>query len=95
MLRLQTNQERFYLTNRTYGNVDDLVAADLLEAGALSERGSYQITIAEADAVGYTATATPVAGGAYDMRDDEQCTSFTLTSQGVRSATGSDAANCW
>jgi type IV pilus assembly protein PilE len=95
LLRLQTNQERFYLNNRTYGTVDDLVAQNLLDAGALSERGSYVITIAEANATTYSATATPVEGGAYDMREDEQCTSFSITAQGVRTATGSDAANCW
>ena len=40
-------------------------------------------------------TAPPVAGGAVDMRGDTQCTTFSITAQGIRTATGSDAANCW
>jgi type IV pilus assembly protein PilE len=91
LLRIQTNQERFYLANRTYSSDPDEVGF----AGDVSERGSYALAIAGADAVGYTATATPRAGGAVDMRDDAQCTSFSINAQGVRTATGTAAANCW
>ena len=95
LLQLATNQERFYLTNRTYGTVAELVAAGLLAADGLSERGTYQVTIDDADANTYTATATPVDGGAFDMRDDDQCTTFSLTPQGERTATGSAPDRCW
>ena len=95
LLRLATNQERYYLGNRTYGTVAQLVDANLLPADEKSERGAYRITLAAADATTYTATATPVAGGAVDMRGDTQCTTFSITAQGIRTATGSDAANCW
>lgn len=94
LLRLATNQERYYLMRRTYGTVAELVALGLLD-NDFSERRTYQITIAGADATGYTATATPVAGGAFDMRDDTQCTSFSITATGVRTATGADAPSCW
>jgi type IV pilus assembly protein PilE len=93
LLQLQANQERFYLANRTYGTMAALTAANL--GTATSERGSYAITIAGADANGYTATATPVGGGAIDMTADAQCTSFSLNAQGVRTATGTDPLNCW
>jgi type IV pilus assembly protein PilE len=95
LLQVQANQERFYLANRTYGTVANLIAANLLRADARSERGLYQIAIGGADATGYTATATPVAGAQIDMTADAQCTSFTINAQGVRTATGTDAANCW
>jgi type IV pilus assembly protein PilE len=95
LLQLATNQERFYLTNRSYGTVAQLIAANLLEADGKSERDAYQITVAGADATGYTATATPIAGGQVDMRDDSQCTTFSITAQGVRTATGSAPASCW
>ena len=95
LLQLATNQERFYLTNRTYGSVAQLIAANLLGAGALSERGAYRITIPIADATTYTAVATPVAGGAFDMTGDGQCLTFSMTAQGVRTATGSTPLNCW
>ena len=40
LLQLQTNQERFYLANRTYGTVGrSSIAANLLSADARSERG--------------------------------------------------------
>ena len=95
LMRLQTNQERYYLANRTYGTVAQLVAANLLDAGGLSERGTYAITLAGVSNIGYTATATPRAGGAFDMQGDVQCTTFSITAQGVRTATGSTAATCW
>jgi type IV pilus assembly protein PilE len=95
LLQLQANQERFYLANRTYGDVAGLVGANLLAAGGFSERGLYRIAIVGANATGYTATATPVAGAIIDMTADVQCTSFSITAQGVRTATGTDAANCW
>ena len=95
LLQVATNQERYYLANRTYGTVAQLIAANLLAANGRSERGAYQITIAGADANGYTATATPVGGGDFDMGGDAQCASFSITAQGVKSATGSAPANCW
>ena len=95
LLQLQTNQERFYLTNRTYGTVAQLVAANLLRAGGLSEQGTYTITIAGASATGYTATARPTSGADFDMTGDGQCTEFTINAQGVRGAAGSQAASCW
>lgn len=55
LLQLQTNQERYYLANRTYGTVAQLVTANLLNAGGLTERGTYTITIAGANANGYSA----------------------------------------
>ena len=95
LLQLQTNQERYYLTNRTYGTVAQLVAANLLNAGGISERGAYAITLDNVSNTGYTATATPRAGGAFNMQADTQCTTFSITAQGVRTATGSAAATCW
>ena len=95
LMQLQTNQERYYLANRTYGTVAQLVAANLLNAGGLSERGTYAITLDAVSNTGYTATATPRAGGAFDMQGDTQCTTFSITAQGVRTATGSTAATCW
>ena len=95
LMQLQTNQERYYLNNRTYGTVAQLVAANLLNAGGLSERGTYAITLDLVSATGYTATATPRTGGAFDMTADTQCTTFVINAQGVRTATGTSAATCW
>ncbi|HEY3515961.1 MAG TPA: type IV pilin protein [Gammaproteobacteria bacterium] len=91
LLLLQTNQERFYLTNRIYSADPDQLGF----AGDITERGAYALTIEGADATGYTARARPRSGGAIDMTNDAQCTEFSITAQGVRSATGTTAANCW
>jgi len=91
LLRIQTNQERFYLENRIYS--DD--PSELGFADDLTERGTYALEIEGADATGYTARATARDGGEIDMTADAQCTTFTITAQGVRDATGSNPASCW
>jgi type IV pilus assembly protein PilE len=93
LLLLATNQERFYLANRTYGADANLAALGF--GGGLTERGTYTLSIVGANATGYTATATPTVGATIDMTVDARCTSFSVTAQGVRTATGTDAANCW
>ena len=84
LLQLQTNQERFYLANRTYGTAAQLIAANLLAGNSRSEKGTYDLTIVAPNATGYTATATPGVNGAVDMTADAQCTSFSINAQGVR-----------
>lgn len=93
LLRLQTNQERFYLANHTYGGTANL--ADLGFPTGKTENGSYALAITGADPTTYTATATPVAGGRVDMTLDAMCTSFSVTAQGVKTATGTNPTSCW
>jgi type IV pilus assembly protein PilE len=94
LLQIQTNQERFYLANRRYGTVPELIAANLL-AAATTENGSYQLAIAGPDTNTYTATATAIAGGRVDMTLDAMCTSLSITAQGVKTATGTNPTSCW
>ena len=93
LLQVQTNQERFYLANRTYGATADLSALGF--STGLTQNGSYQLTIAGANATTYTVTATPVSGARIDMTQDAMCTSLSLTAQGVKSATGNNPTVCW
>lgn len=93
LLRLATNQERFYIDHRRYGATADLAALGF--ATGLSESGAYRISVPAADATTYTATATPVGGGAFDMRDDDECASFSITAQGVRTAAPDPSGRCW
>jgi type IV pilus assembly protein PilE len=88
LLRMQANQERFYLQNRTYGS--DLTVLGF--TGAKSEKGFYSIAVAGADAITYTATATAIAGG---QLDDAECQTFSITAQGVRTATPDPQQRCW
>jgi len=96
LLVIQTNQERFYLINRRYGTVAELQAANLLANPARSERGTYTIDMPVVpDATTFTARATPRPGNSPDQTADLACTSFSITAQGVRTATGADNLNCW
>ncbi len=99
LLRLAANQERFYFQNNQYS----LDPEALGFADGLSEQGVYTLVI-DTDA-GVTqdwfATATPTPGGGrngIDQTVDTECTSFTLTSAGIRTATPlPNGANdrCW
>jgi type IV pilus assembly protein PilE len=95
LLRLATNQERFYLANRRYGGTADLANPILGFATALSEKGAYAITVPVANATTYSATATAVSGGAIDQTADTECRTFTITAQGVRTATPDPNNRCW
>src|SRR5215471_8252238 len=65
LLRVATDQERFYLQNHRYGTMAELTAA--LGTPALSEKRAYAIAVTAADASAFNATATPVAGGDFDQ----------------------------
>ena len=97
LLRLQANQERWYLQNNTY--TDDPEALGF--ADDRTENGVYALSIAANAgglAEGYTATATPTAGGGTNgvrMTDDAECASFTVTSEGLKSASPDPNGRCW
>jgi len=94
LLQLQTNQERYYLANRRYGSIAELIGANFL-ASATTENGAYTLNVAGNDANTYTATATPATGGKIDMTRDAMCTSLSITAQGEKRATGSNPTSCW
>lgn len=90
LLRLAAEQEKFYLQNNTYGDMNDLGNPE-------TDSGFYVLAIPTANADTFTATATPASGG--PQVDDETCASFSITAAGQRLATsdgGSDTSNeCW
>jgi len=95
LLKLQANQERWYLQNNTYS--DDPQALGF--ADGKSENGVYTLTITSADlTAGYTATATPTPGGGRNgvsMTDDAECASFSVTADGLKSAAPDPNRRCW
>jgi type IV pilus assembly protein PilE len=95
LLRLATNQERFYLQNRRYGGTADLGDPLLAFNPAVSEKGAYAIAVPVANATTYTATATVRSGGVIDQTRDTECVSFSLTAQGVRTAAPDPQGRCW
>jgi len=97
LLRLATNQERFYLQNRTYSQTVD---AGVGFNGPTSENGVYSIALTTNAGwtQDYTATATAVPGGGtngVDQSSDPDCTTLWITSAGQRGATGPNPTRCW
>ncbi len=92
LLAIQIAQERYYLVNHTYGNIDALEGLGITNK---SENGVYTLVINPANTITYTATATPTPGGGtngVDMTIDTQCPSFSIDAQGVRTPIGN---RCW
>ncbi len=94
---LANRLERNYLSANTY-------TVDMTQLGYLSatdvtiEGGMYTLKVDAATAgcpiaSCFGVTATPVAGTA--QTNDSRCTSLSLASNGVKSATGSVPGSCW
>lgn len=92
LLRIAAAQEKHYLQNNTYTNNLTDAPSTGLGIGATSERGWYNLAVTTTNGWprDFTATATPVSGGA--QANDSRCASFSLTSAGVKNATNTD---CW
>lgn len=88
LLRLATNQERFYLNNNSF-------TSDLTNLGfgttptSVTETGYYRIQVTASDASNFTATATYLLGGG----EADKCLTFTINGRGAKSS-GPDT-NCW
>lgn len=89
LLQIATNQERFYLDNRTF--TTDLTVMGLGNNAATyrTPSGAYDIVINNADAANWDATATFLLGGGEAGR----CLTFTLNGAGARGS-GPDT-DCW
>jgi type IV pilus assembly protein PilE len=90
LLTIADKLERYYADQRTYVGATVGSAANAVHP-ASSENGYYTFSITSATAVQFTLTAAPQGG----QTDDTKCGTFTLTSQGARTASGTDADKCW
>ena len=89
LLRLYTNQERFYIQNRTY-------TTDLTQLGfsnGQTESGLYTLTVPAADSLGFQAMAVPAPGSV--QRNDADCTQFMIDSRSDRQAVPDPKGECW
>jgi type IV pilus assembly protein PilE len=89
LLRLASNQERYYLQNQSY-------SADLGVLGFSSgetETGLYALEVVAADRQGFTATASPASGSA--MQSDADCQLFGINAALERTASPDPRGNCW
>jgi type IV pilus assembly protein PilE len=87
LLRLATNQERFYLNNNTF-------TADMTEIGFSSnpyttETGYYVVAVTSATSNNFSATATFQHGGS----EAGKCLTFTIDGRGQKTS-GPDT-DCW
>lgn len=89
LLSIATSQERYYLSNRTYGTIAQLAP----DYPTTSDNGMYTITMEVADAATFTAKATATVGtNGVDMTRDTKCLWFQITAAGARTASSPD---CW
>ena len=98
-------QEKFYIQNQQYAtNAGQLAAAPPVGLGIpQTERNWYALNLqpdAAGPAVGYTATATAIAGER--QQDDDDCQMFSINERGVRGAQNSGGGSgpavvekCW
>ena len=88
LLRLATNQERFYLNNNTF--TQDLTALGFATTPTWdTQTGYYTIQVTAANASNFTATATYQQGGT----EANKCLTFTIDGRG--SKTSSPDSDCW
>jgi len=89
LVRLATNQERFYLQNNTYtADVDELGFT-----GGLTDTGLYELNVTAADQQGFVAVATPAATGT--MSADVECVEFSIDQTGAHFADPDPNGRCW
>ena len=90
LLTIADRMERYYSSQGTYAGARLGSMANAVHALS-SDNDFYVFSITSATAIQFTITATPQSGQA----DDTKCGTFTLNSQGTKSASGTEAAKCW
>lgn len=96
--RIAAEQERFFTARGRYSNALTAAKPDGLGfTSDQSEQGCYTARIALAgDGLSYVLEAAPNAtGGCGDQTRDTECGTLTLTSRGVKGASGAFGAACW
>ncbi len=91
LLRLATNQERFYLNNNRFTQDLTQLGFASTDGGAtwISETGYYQVRVTQADATNFRATAAYLQGGS----EVNKCATFTIDGRGQKTS-GPDG-DCW
>lgn len=84
--KIADRQERYYLQQDTY--TTDLGA---LKISTTSEEGYYTLAVDTADTNGFIATATAIG----TQSKDTDCKTLSLSSTGLKTATGDDTTKCW
>ena len=94
LLHLQSRMENFLTTHNTYSGAHIGGTADSTQImpSAQTENGHYQLQISAQAATSYTIAALPQG----DQAGDTVCATFSMTSDGVKSVSGTGSvADCW
>jgi type IV pilus assembly protein PilE len=92
LLEAAQRLERCYTRYNSYADAACDVAVDLGDGdGIASPEGWYVITDTNATASTFSLLGTPQNGQTADTR----CANLSLTHQGIRNASGTQAATCW
>lgn len=89
LLKIATNQERFYLQNNTY--TTDMTILGFNADPFISDSTSYSVEITAADPSDFTAVATYRLSG----REGDKCATFEVDGAGEKTATGDEGNACW
>lgn len=93
LLQLADRLERWYSDRQTYAGAAVGDGSDPSHIyPASSENNLYAFTINSADAVTYSISSAPTST---KSQDDDDCGTFTITSLGAKSVSGSTTAKCW
>jgi type IV pilus assembly protein PilE len=87
LLRLATNQERFYLNNNTF--TTDMTQIGFSSSPFTTETGYYVVAVTSATPSNFSATATYQRGGS----EASKCLTFTIDGRGQK--TSAPETNCW
>ncbi len=87
LLKIATNQERFYLQNNTY--TMDLTALGFSADPFTTDSDTYLVSVTAADASNFTAVADYIPSDV----EATKCDTFTIDGRGQRSS--SPDADCW
>ena len=87
LLRLATNQERFYLNNNTF--TTDMTQIGFSSSPFTTETGYYVVNVTSATPSNFSATATYQHGGS----EAGKCLTFTIDGRGQKTS-GPDT-DCW
>lgn len=82
--------ERYYTTQLTYVDADDLDPPGCANEGNMPL--NYTFSVASLSATGYSARAVPTEAFA---ERDTQCGTLTLDQAGVKGVSSGTVANCW
>jgi type IV pilus assembly protein PilE len=93
LMTVASDQERFFASSNTYStDATPLITTDATKR--TTENGLYTITVA-AGATGSIATSFVATATAVGDQTADACVTLTISSIGVRGATGDTADKCW